>query len=89
MNYLKKTVALGVVIFSLSGCGTVYKAVKHGTLDVQTRMSESVFLDPISESKKTVLIQIKNTSDKKDLQIAEEIKDAVRNKGYRVVSDRS
>ena len=53
----------------LHGCSAIDKSIKHGKLDVQTRMSETVFLDPVAENKRTVVLQIRNTSDKKDLNI--------------------
>ena len=50
-------------------------------------MSNTVFLDPVSPDKKTVLLQIRNTSDKPDLSFEEDIKNAVTQKGYQVVYD--
>ena len=50
-------------------------------------MSATVFLDPVEDSKRTVVLQIRNTSDKKDLAIASEIRQAVQNKGYKIVRD--
>ena len=44
-------------------------------------MSETVFLDPVADNKRTVVLQIRNTSDKKDLQIEEELKQTIEAKG--------
>lgn len=52
-------------------------------------MSETVFLEPVEDNKRTVVLQIRNTSDKKDLQIEEELKQAIEAKGYRVVRNPS
>ena len=49
-------------------------------------MSETIFLDPIEDEKKTVLLQIRNTSDKSGLDIESKIRLAVENKGYRIVN---
>lgn len=87
MKSICKILILVFAMSGLSGCNTMSKAVKHGTLDVQTKMSETVFLDPVADNKRTVILQIRNTSDKKDLQIEEEIKQAVEAKGYRVVKN--
>lgn len=85
MKSILKTLVIIFAVSGLSGCGTMHKAIKHGKLDVQTRMSETVFLDPVADNKRTVVLQIRNTSDKKDLQIEEELKQELQAKGYRVV----
>lgn len=72
---------------SLFGCAATDKSIKHGTLDVQTKMSETVFLDPVADNKKTVILQIRNTSDKRDLDITQEIRTAIEDKGYKIVTD--
>ena len=53
---------------------------------VETKMSETVFLDPIDDNKKTVLLQIRNTSDKSGLEIESKIRSAIESKGYRIVN---
>ena len=87
MQLAIRTMLLILGLSGLCSCSTIHKAVKHGKLEVQTKMSETVFLDPVADSKKTVLLQIRNTSDKKDMQITDEIKQAVEAKGFRVVTD--
>ena len=70
----------------LVGCQTTSKIIKHGKLEVETKMSASIFLDPIEDNKRTVLLQIRNTSDKSGLEIESKIRSAVENKGYRIVN---
>jgi len=70
----------------LVGCNTTSKIIKHGKLEVESKMSESIFLDPIEDNKRTVLLQIRNTSDKSGLEIESKIRSAVENKGYRIVN---
>jgi hypothetical protein len=87
---IKKYMVVAVLATSFSGlvgCNTTQKMIKHGKLEVQTKMSETVFLDPIEDNKKTVLLQIRNTSDKSGLDIESKIKEAVENKGYRIVTN--
>ena len=69
----------------LNGCDTLHKSIKHRNLDVQTRMSNTVFLDPVTENK-TLFLQVKNTSDKHDIKIEEDLKQALETKGYKIVS---
>lgn len=69
----------------LNGCDTLHKSIKHRNLEVQTRMSNTVFLDPTTENK-TLFLQVKNTSDKHDIKIEEDLKQALETKGYKIVS---
>jgi len=87
MNILSKVSLTIASILLLNGCSAIDKSIKHGTLDVQTKMSETVFLDPVADNKRTVVLQIRNTSDKKDLDIISEIKTAIEDKGYKTVTD--
>ena len=86
---LKKYIAIAVLttgMGSLVGCNTASKMIKHGNLEVETKMSETIFLDPIDDNKKTVLLQIRNTSDKSGLEIESKIRSAIESKGYRIVN---
>ena len=81
------TVALiGALVLGLSGCSAMDTAVKHRNLDVETNMSKSVFLQPIPSNQKTVYIDVHNTSNQQLASIKSMLKDAVRQKGYRVVN---
>ena len=86
MSIFKKVI-LVITSVSLFGCSAIDKSIKYGKLDVQTRMSKTVFLDPVEDNKKSVVLQIRNTSDKKDLAIESEIKMAIQEKGYKIVTD--
>ncbi|EOX9535637.1 conjugal transfer complement resistance protein TraT [Escherichia coli O45:H2] len=68
----------------LSGCGAMSTAIKKRNLEVKTQMSETIWLEPSSE--RTVFLQIKNTSDKDMSGLQAKISDAVKAKGYQVVS---
>lgn len=51
-------------LFLLSGCAATMNAIEHRNLEVETKMSESIFLNPLLLSKKPrVLIRVSNTSD--------------------------
>jgi hypothetical protein len=85
----KKYIVIAVIttsMGSLVGCNTTSKMIKHGKLEVETKMSETIFLDPIDDNKKTVLLQIRNTSDKSGLDIESKIRSAIESKGYRTVN---
>ncbi len=72
---------------ALSGCAATQVALEHKNLDVQTKMSNTIFLNPVSPSEQTVYVQFKNTSDK-TLDVAalqQEINASLTNQGYRIV----
>lgn len=87
MVNIHKTFTTMLVSILLTGCSAIDKQMTYGKLDVQTKMSETIFLDPVADDQKTVILQIRNTSDKKDLNILAEVKAAIEEKGYKVVSD--
>lgn len=77
-------VALVSSTLALSGCGAMSTAIKKRNLEVKTQMSETVWLEPSSE--RTVFLQIKNTSDKDMSGLQSKITEAVKAKGYQVVT---
>lgn len=81
---LKRTILIGIAATVLSGCAATQVAISKRNLDVQTKMSDTVFLDPVGTDKKTIFLQIRNTSDKPDLSVNDEVAAALVAKGYRV-----
>lgn len=75
----------GVVL--LGGCAATQTAIGKRELDVQTKMSATIFLDPVPAEQMTVFVQIRNTSDRQELDLSQEIQSAVTAKGYRIVRD--
>lgn len=80
----KAIVVLIISSFALSGCGAMSTAIKKRNLEVKTQMSETIWLEPSSE--RTVYLQIKNTADKDMSGLQAKVADAVKAKGYQVVS---
>ena len=66
-----------VVMLALSGCAAGSTAIAKRNLDVQTKMSDTIFLDPVSPDQRTVYVDVKNTSDKPDLDLAPQIRAAI------------
>jgi outer membrane lipoprotein SlyB len=71
----------------LSGCAATQTAIAKRDLDVQTKMSATIFLDPVPAEQMSVFVQVRNTSDKPDFDLAPDIINAVTAKGYTVVRD--
>ncbi|WNC72890.1 complement resistance protein TraT [Thalassotalea psychrophila] len=80
---------LFVVFFTLSlvGCGALHTSIKKRNLDVQTKMSSTVWLDPVPPEKRTVFLQLRNTSDKPGLTYENEVRAAIAAKGYQVIDN--
>lgn len=70
----------------LSGCAATVTHLRYGELDVQNKMSQSIFLEPVAPAQRTVFVQVRNTSDK-PFDIEYQVKAAVAARGYRVVDD--
>ena len=75
------------IALALSGCAAGTTAIAKRNLDVQTKMSDTVFLDPVPPDERTVYVDVRNTSDKPDFDIGPQIRSAVAARGYRVVDD--
>lgn len=86
---MKPWLAYGVLMAAaiyFSGCGAMHTAVKKRDLDVQTKMSETVFLEPMAPSKRVIYIDVRNTSDK-EMNVREVISDAIRARGYTITDN--
>lgn len=75
-----------VGLTQLVGCAAMDTAISKRSLDVQTKQSATIFLDPVLQAERTVYVQVKNTSDKQ-LEVENKIKEAITNKGYQIVNN--
>jgi len=66
----------------------MHTVISKRNLDVQTKMSDTIWLEPAAANEKTVFIQIRNTSGK-NLNIEQKITNILVSKGYRIVNDPS
>jgi outer membrane lipoprotein SlyB len=80
--------ALGLVLaLLLAGCAATSTAIGKRNLDVETKMTETIFLDPVPPAERTVYVQVRNTSDKPDFDIEPAVKSSVESRGYKVIDD--
>lgn len=68
-------------LFVLTGCGAVTTAIEKRNLDVQTKMSDSIFLEPVAPEQQVVYVRVRNTTDK-DIDIENNIKKAFEANGF-------
>lgn len=85
--HLRPCIALLAGALLLSGCAATYTAVAKRNLDVQTKMTDTIFLDPVPPSQRTVYVEVKNTSDKPDLDLQGPIRERIASRGYQIVDD--
>ncbi|MCY3986857.1 MAG: complement resistance protein TraT [Candidatus Dadabacteria bacterium] len=80
--------ALSVCIVLLAGsCAATRTLIEKRKLTVETKMSETIFLEPVSPEKRVVFVDVKNTTDKDMVGIEYEIKGRVAAGGYTVTDD--
>lgn len=84
-NMISNVLLVGTIAV-LTSCAATQTAIEHGSLQVSTKQSETVFLDPISNAQKTVYVAVKNTSDE-EVDIASQLKTALSSHGYKVVNN--
>ena len=87
---LPATRPIGLLIataLALSGCAATQVAISKRDLDVQTKMSATIFLDPVKPDQRTVYVQVRNTSDQQTMDLNPDIAEGVAGKGYQVVDD--
>lgn len=83
-SLFKLTLLTNASLF-LFGCSATQTMIEHRNLEVSTKQSETVFLDPVSKAQKTVYVSVKNTSDE-NVNIAPQLKSTLMSQGYKVVS---
>lgn len=76
-------------VMQLTGCSTVGTAIEKRNLEVQSKMSDTVFLEPTANKDKTVYLDFRSTADKPVnlKRVKENIAFGLKNKGYTIVSD--
>lgn len=75
-----------VVAIQFTGCGAAHTAIKKRHLDVQTKMSETIFLEPTAPDKKIIFVDIRNTSDK-DMNVTDTILASLKARGYTITTN--
>lgn len=77
------------VLLTATGCGALHTSVAKRDLDVQTKMSSSIFLDPVEAAQRTIFVDIRNTSDKPELDLRAPVVESLRARGYQVIDSPS
>lgn len=88
MYAIKMIARLGYAgtIVVLAGCAATQTAIEHRNLSTNTKLSKTIFLDPVSPSQKTIFIAVKNTSEER-LDITVPLEKSLAGQGYRIVNN--
>lgn len=84
-NKISNTLLAGTIAI-LTGCAATQTAIEHRNLEASTRLSKTVFLDPVPNTQKTIYLSTKNTS-KEAIDINQSLKGALKARGYRVMDN--
>jgi outer membrane lipoprotein SlyB len=76
--------AVMVLSVILSGCAAVHTSIAKKDLDVQTKMSDTIFLDPVEPDQRTIYLNVRNTSDKSNFDVAGPVARVLQGKGYTI-----
>lgn len=85
MKYTKLLLVCSISL-ALGGCAATHTMISKRKLDVQTKMTDTVFLNPVDDAQKTIYVQLKNTSDKPSFNIEGKVRNILENRGYTVVN---
>lgn len=85
-TFLKSLLLAGgisMVAIQFTGCGAAHTAIKKRNLDVQTKMSETIFLEPAEPQNKIIFVDVRNTSDK-EMDVKDAIVNSLIARGYTI-----
>ncbi|WAJ70089.1 complement resistance protein TraT [Catenovulum adriaticum] len=70
-----------------SGCTSLTTAAKKQDLDINSRLTQTIFLDPVAPDLMTIYLQVRNNSDSENFYLTQGIKDRLINNGYQIIND--
>jgi hypothetical protein len=90
INSIFKIGFLLSVCYYLAGCAATGVALSKKDLDVQTRTSTAIFVDPVAKDKRTIYLDIKSgvmEFDRRAFKTYVKEQFALNDNGYRIVDD--
>lgn len=76
---------LGLSTGLLMSCAATQTVLEHGKLSTDTKLSKTIFLDPVPSNQKSVFIAVKNTSQEQ-LDFSKPLARALKAQGYQVMT---
>lgn len=74
-----------LVVWLLSACTAVHTSVAKRNLNVQTRMSQTVYLDPVEPEQRTIFLDIRQTAAEYQLPLGDDVRNFMLTRGYQLV----
>lgn len=84
---INKLASVLLVTITLSGCFATNTAITKRNLEIKTKMSETLFLDPVSDDQKIIYVKIRNTTGVDGLGIEDSIKTSLIKNGYVIITN--
>ncbi len=78
---------LSASLFLAVGCSSVTTAVKKQELEINSRLTQTIFLDPVAPDLMTIFLQVRNNSDSENFYLTPGIRQRLENNGFRIVND--
>src|SRR4051794_27617302 len=72
---------------ALAGCQAASTLIDKQNLDVQTHMSETIFLEPVPDGSRTIYVGVRNTSDHPEIDLKSPLIQKLQSRGYTIVSN--
>jgi hypothetical protein len=83
---------VAVMSIGLSGCAAVHTSIAKKDLDVQTKLSTSIFVEPVAADKRTIYVEVRSAVQEFDRNtFRQTLKEQIANSGngYRLIDDPS
>ena len=77
----------GITLSAVTGCSAISTAIHHSSLDVNSKMSNSVALPPVAAEDKTIYVKVTNTSSEPTPGLKDEIIHSLQSEGWTVLTD--
>lgn len=87
LRAVQRLTTLSAACLLLVSCNAATTMLDKQNLDVQTHMSETIFLDPVPDSRRTVYVGARNTSDHPEIDLKLPIVEKLRARGYTILTN--
>jgi len=84
---MKKFKKLASIVAASAIIGTVFSGCATNELQTQSKMSRSVFLNPVKKSLRIVYVDVKNTSGQEMNSLLPLLEQKIQSKGYKLTDD--
>ncbi|MEN3159228.1 complement resistance protein TraT [Alkalimonas sp. NCh-2] len=78
-----------LLLVQLAGCTAIHRSIAKGELDVQTRMSQTIYLDPVEPELRTVFLDFRSTAAEFQQPLDRAVIEFLQQRGYQVTNSPS